>query len=96
MHLPTRDVFSILHNFHRSESRYLLATSFELTSVNEDLPSPGFRPLNLQSHPIGLPRPILQFDDFVVPAQPRIMGLWSREQVGVVLQSAVRFEAVTA
>jgi len=96
MHLPTKDVFSILRNFHRSESRYLLATSFDMTSVNDDLPSPGFRPLNLQILPIGLPHPILHFDDFVVPAQPRIMGLWSREQVGVALQSALWFEAVTA
>jgi hypothetical protein len=88
MHLPTKYVFRVLENFHHSQSRYLLTTSFDLTSVNEDLLAPGFRPLNLQIPPIGLPQPILQFDDFAVPAQPRIMGLWSRDQVGGVLQSA--------
>lgn len=88
MHLPTKDVVSVLRNFHRSETRYFLTTSFDLTTINEDLPSPGFRPLNLRIDPINLPEPILRFDDFVAPAQPRIMGLWSREQVGSALRSA--------
>lgn len=88
MHLPTKDVFGVLRNFHRSGTGHFLTTSFDLTTINEDLPSPGFRPLNLRIDPINLPEPILRFDDFVAPAQPRIMGLWSREQVGSALRSA--------
>lgn len=81
MHIPTADALAVLRNFLASGSRYFLATSFDTTRQNDDLPSAGFRPLNLRLAPVSLPRPLLQFDDFVAPARPRIMGLWSRVQI---------------
>jgi hypothetical protein len=81
MHLPSDDVRRILVNFYKSGSRYFLATSFDLTTHNEDIPSPGFRALNLQLPPISLPPPQEKFDDFIAPVHPRIMGLWSRAQI---------------
>jgi hypothetical protein len=88
MHIPSADVMEMLRNFLRSNSRFLLATSFDLTADNEDIPMAGFRPLNLERPPIGLPKPLRRFDDFVAPMQPRIMGLWSRDQVARALERA--------
>ena len=62
------------------------ALSFDLRGSyfdeNVDLDrSGGFRVINLQQPPFSLPKPLTRIDDFVVPAIPRYLALWSREQI---------------
>ena len=80
-HLPNSDVLSVLNQFARSNVKYLLTTTFDIAGVNPDVKPGGFRHINLLKAPFNLPKPIRTIDDFVAPFAPRVLGLWTREQV---------------
>mmetsp|Transcript_27045 Transcript_27045/g.58711 ORF Transcript_27045/g.58711 Transcript_27045/m.58711 type:complete len:163 (+) Transcript_27045:259-747(+) len=86
MHLPHRDVMKTLRGFSRSGSRYLLTTSFALSSVgreNTDLLPGEFTPLDLTSSPFHLHEP-LEWVDEALPEDKgsthndaiKRLGLW--------------------
>ena len=80
-HLPLGDIKQVLSNFADSEVKFLLAAWQPLATVNRDMSAGGFRTINLRLPPFNLPRPLLAFDDFVVPATPQSLGLWSNDQL---------------
>ena len=83
-HLSFRDTRAVLANFVRSGIPYLLTTSHVNTDGfhNVDIPTGGFRRIDLYAAPYHFPRGVLStVDDWVEPDPPRQMGLWSREQV---------------
>lgn len=86
-HLPTLDVLSVLRNFASSSIPYLLTTTYDFPKKNDDVKPGGFRYINLRLPPFGLAEPIKKVDDFVAPAPPRYLGLWSRDQVAKALDS---------
>lgn len=57
VHLNNDHVLSALRNVRRSGTRYLLATTFTERTENADVPSGGWRPLNLERPPFSLPPP---------------------------------------
>jgi hypothetical protein len=57
-HLSYENVFKALENFKRSNSKYLLVTSYPLTVSNWDICDGDYRPLNLRIKPFNLPAPI--------------------------------------
>lgn len=66
IHLSFADIWCALENFKRSSSQFLLTTSFIDLQHNQDTRTGGWRPLNLQSHPFGFPKPVDVVED--VPA----------------------------
>lgn len=80
-HLPERDVMAVLRNFLRHEIPYLLTSCHTACRINSDIPTGGFRLLNLELPPYGLPRPLATIDDSIAGHAPRRLCLWSREQV---------------
>jgi hypothetical protein len=84
-HLPTDDVLSVLHNFAKSEVSFLLTTTYDFEKVNRDTRPGGFRYINLLEKPFCLQKPRMKIPDFVAPAPPRYLGLWSREEVSETL-----------
>ena len=80
-HLPTRDVMTCLRNFVSSDIRYLLTSTFPLSTANPEIHPGGFRTINLRLPPFSLPRPLIEVDDYVPGFTPRVLGLWSNEQI---------------
>jgi hypothetical protein len=85
-HLPESDVLAVLRNFIGHEIPYLLTSCHTACRINSDIPTGGFRLLNLQLAPYGLPKPLATIDDWLPGHAPRQLALWSREQVAAVLQ----------
>jgi len=85
-HLPERDVFAVLRNFLRHDIPYLLTSCHTACRINSDIPTGGFRLLNLELPPYGLPKPLATIDDWLPGHAPRQLALWSREQVAAVMR----------
>ena len=58
VHLSFADVADAIRNFKRSQSRYLLTTSFPNHDKNQDIATGDWQPLNLQRYPFYFPPPI--------------------------------------
>lgn len=80
-HLPNEDIATVLNNFANSEISYLLTTTYAFSKHNDDVRPGGFRFINLQNPPFGMPRPLSRIADFVAPEPPRYLCLWSRDQI---------------
>jgi len=85
VHLSFRDSFAAIRNFKSSGSEYLLITTFPGVRRNEDVPTGGWRPMNLEVAPFLFPEPIraIREDDteqrFV--GLRRSLGLWRLQDV---------------
>lgn len=82
-HLPFTDIRRALENFARSSIPFALLTTHSVLYMrNLDVPAGGFRYLDLERAPIGLPRPLEYLRDFRLGLEfPRYVGLWTREQI---------------
>jgi hypothetical protein len=78
VHLSFADVLKALSTFQHSRARYLVATTFPAQSVNEDIATGGWRPLNLQRAPFHLPPPVrLVSDGCPIPEYAdKALGVW--------------------
>jgi hypothetical protein len=85
IHLPNKEIMTVLKNFANSEIPYLLTTTYTFPKWNEDVMPGGFRFINLQKPPFLLPRPLSRIADFVPPHPPRYLALWSRDQIAKAL-----------
>lgn len=75
IHLSFRDIHSALANFKRSGSAFLLATTHASVAENEDIPTGGWRSVNLRLPPFNLPEPRqLIVEDAELG---KCLGLWS-------------------
>jgi len=74
-HLPTREVLKAIGHFQESGAEWLLATSF-WWPVNDDIPSGGFRYLNLCIEPFNFPPPIYGIHENPAPHCSVTLGLW--------------------
>lgn len=85
-HFRYREIIKVLKLAANSDIKYLLTTTYSYFDENVDLDrTGGFRVINLQRPPFCLPKPLTRIDDFVVPAIPRYLALWSREQIAKAL-----------
>jgi 2-polyprenyl-3-methyl-5-hydroxy-6-metoxy-1,4-benzoquinol methylase len=57
-HLSYENIFKALENFKKSNSKYLLTSTYPLTPSNWDIFDGDYRPLNLRKKPFRLPVPI--------------------------------------
>jgi hypothetical protein len=80
VHLPQTDVFAALQNVCRSGAEYLLTTTFTGSHDNEDVPTGGWRPLNLELAPFELPEPLVVINEGCTEGHgyfvDKSLGLW--------------------
>ena len=85
-HLCFDDIFKVLENFKKSESKYLLTTSFFKQKENYDLGGRIWRSLNLEKEPFNFSNPLLYiYDlpyDFVGNYNDKTLGLWELQKIG--------------
>jgi len=58
VHLSIMDIWKALLNIQKSNSRYLMTTTFTQEEKNNDIVTGGWRPLNLMKAPFNFPEPI--------------------------------------
>jgi hypothetical protein len=63
VHFSNAEIFATLRNFKRSGSTWLLTNTFIARSDNQDIPTGGWQPLNLQAPPFWLPPPVHLVDE---------------------------------
>lgn len=86
-HLSFGDIRRALENYLKSEIPYAIITTHKSTLLkNNDVETGGFRLLDLERHPISLPRPISYMKDFRKGKDfPRYVGLWSKSQIATAI-----------
>ena len=81
VHLSFRRALAAVANFRASGARYLLTTTFPDTERNEDIPTGGWRPLNLSLEPFDLGPPLRIVNEGCTEAEGRYadksLGLWA-------------------
>jgi len=63
VHLSDENIKKAFQNIKKSESKYLLTTSFIKQVGNKDIITGDWRPINLQLAPYNLPKPIATIDE---------------------------------
>ena len=90
-HLSFQDTRSVLDNFVKSESKYLLTTTHknsEKSFENKDISTGDFRFIDLFSKPYSFPTdPIYVIEDWMAPEPERQICLWDRDQVIMALRT---------
>lgn len=80
VHFSFDDIFAALGNICRSESTFLLTTTFTNRDENRDIPTGRWRTLNLQIAPLKFPEPLRVIDeectDWNGAFPDKAMGLW--------------------
>ena len=90
-HFSFQDTRSVLENFVRSESKYLLTTTHKNVGEsfsNKDISTGDFRFIDLFSKPYRFPiEPIYVIDDWMAPEPERQICLWDRDQIVTALRT---------
>jgi hypothetical protein len=80
VHLSFRRAMAAVANFRASGARYLLTTTFPGTERNEDIPTGGWRPLNLSMKPFDLGSPLKVINEGCTEGEggyaDKSLGLW--------------------
>lgn len=58
VHFSFADVDKALHNIVKSGAKYFISTTFITQTINQDISTGGWRPLNLRIAPFNLPEPM--------------------------------------
>lgn len=62
-HLSFADIRAVLKNFARTQSIYLLTTTFPKLAQNQNISTGAWRPVNLQISPFHFPAPLLLINE---------------------------------
>lgn len=76
VHLCYHDICAMLQNFQRSQSTYLLTTTFPQQPKNWDIATGEWRGLNLQRAPFHFPEPIHLLNEHCPESADKSLGLW--------------------
>lgn len=63
VHLSIADIHTALRNIKQSQVKYLMTTTFTDQVINKDIPTGGWRLINLQQPPFSLPSPVLDMNE---------------------------------
>lgn len=81
VHLSYADMWDALENVEQSGAKYLLTTTFQRTTPNQDIPSGGWRTLNLELAPLFFPPPLELINEHCPEGggiyTDKCLGLWS-------------------
>jgi hypothetical protein len=90
-HLSFQDTKSVLENYIKSKSTYLLTTThknIDSSFINRDILTGNFRRIDLFSKPYNFPtNPLYCIEDWLFPDPERQMCLWDRKQVLLALRT---------
>jgi hypothetical protein len=85
VHLSFSHVWSAIANICRSESTYLLTTTFSNRQHNHDIATGEWRPLNLEIPPFNLPRPLVLIHEMAAEDagqySDKALGLWRIDDI---------------
>jgi len=85
VHLSYKDIFSALKNFKKSKSKFLLTTTFTNRTINRNIFSGGWRPLNLELPPFNFPKAVKIINENCTEADGKYLdkslGLWNLEKI---------------
>ena len=85
IHLSNADIFRALTRFVRSGTKFCLMTTHPDVRRNRDIPTGLMRPINLTVPPFSLPPPRRALADRPAGEKPRLLCLWTREEVAAAL-----------
>lgn len=74
IHFSYENIFSTLNNFKKSRATYLLATTHVTVEENTDIPTGGWRSVNLRLPPFNFPEPLQMIEED--PLLGKNLGLW--------------------
>jgi hypothetical protein len=80
-HLSNEDIFLALSNFCRSSVEYALISNHTDVLENTDIPTGGFRHVDLTLPPFNLPVPLIKLSDAPIDREPRYIGVWRRKDL---------------
>ncbi|MDA1086692.1 MAG: class I SAM-dependent methyltransferase [Verrucomicrobia bacterium] len=85
VHLPYAAINEAILNFKRSGAKFLLATTYPLTTKHVDIIAGLWRPLNLEQTPFNFPPPIAAIQEEPTEAgglyHDKTLGLWRVAQL---------------
>jgi len=85
VHLSHKDIRSVLRNFKRSGSTYILTTTFTGCHENKDVSPVGWRPINLQRPPYNFRKPLKQINENCTldggKHTDKCLGLWKLDSI---------------
>ena len=86
VHLNFEDINKVIDNFKKSESMYLLTTTFTKRTKNKNLMGADiWRPLNLQLPPFNFPKPLMLIDEMCTEYYGQFadkhLGLWLLSEI---------------
>jgi hypothetical protein len=80
VHFSFEDIFQALDNICKSNSKYLLTTTFTSRKQNKDITTGNWRTLNLQQAPFMLPKPLKLINEGCTEARgtytDKTLGFW--------------------
>jgi hypothetical protein len=84
-HLTYEQIFTVLRNFKKSGSKYILMTTGVTTTCNSDIQTGDWRRLNLELAPFNFPRPLALIEEDVPFEFERgkHLGLWFLDDLNV-------------
>lgn len=78
VHLSNEDVISALKNICKSESKYLMTTTFCEQKINKDIITGRWRMINFENPPFSLPKPIFLLNEEHPDSayKDKSLGIW--------------------
>lgn len=92
VHFSYAQIHKALNNMIRSESTYLMTTSFPRLKVNYDITTGDWRPINLEIPPFRFPRPLFILTEpfekkFERENKGKVLGIWRLNELAKHLDS---------
>ncbi len=84
VHFSNSDVLDALQNFKKSNSRYLLTTTFPFTEKNKWIRTGMWRSINLTKPPFNFPKPIELYRESNLMTKnksEKFLGLWKLDSI---------------
>jgi methyltransferase family protein len=85
VHLSNREIWQTLGNFQRSGATWLMTNTFVDHHDNQDIPTGGWQPLNLQDGPFNLPAPVEMIDEkcfgYDGVYRDKRLGIWQLQDI---------------
>jgi len=81
VHFSFEDIHQSLYNIYASKSQYLMMTTFSKQTLNYDITTGDWRPINFMKPPFNFPEPILSIEEHYDPkfkkeAKGKALAIW--------------------